>query len=223
MNTSTLTITEAGGTAPYTYSIDGVNYLTSNVFDVIDNGLTQNIDIYVKDVNGCIAFDSVTILPLPALTAAVVGIVTPIDCNNSGSVDITVTGGSGNFSYELLPGGIPQVSNIFNISTPGDYYFQVNELDTGCTIASTPFTVMPFDVIDVIATATTSATCFGDSNGALEINISNYSGPYNYNVFDSTGALVVGPMAGNTSTKPDRQQLQPYRLWENHLSSGVDR
>jgi gliding motility-associated-like protein len=202
VNTSTLTITEAGGTAPYTYSIDGVNYLTSNVFDVIDNGLTQNIDIYVKDVNGCIAFDSVTILPLPALTAAVVGIVTPIDCNNSGSVDITVTGGSGNFSYELLPGGIPQVSNIFNISTPGDYYFQVNDLTTGCTITTAAYTVTPFNLIDVVATATAPVTCFTDLDGALEINISGYSGPYNYEVYDSLGASVITGTGNSTILNP---------------------
>ena len=71
-------------------------------------------------------------------------IATPIDCNGTGSVTITVTGGSGNFSYQMLPNGAPQASNTFNITAPGDYYFQVNDLTTGCTIATPPFTVAPF-------------------------------------------------------------------------------
>ncbi len=171
VNTSTVTITEAGGTAPYSYSIDGVNYLTTNIFDIIDTGVSQTINIFVKDANGCIATNTVVIAPLPTLTAATVAIATPIDCNNTGSVSITVSGGSGNFTYQMLPGGAAQASNIFNITLPGNYYFQVNDITTGCTIATSAFTVAPFDTIDVVATATTPVTCFGDNNGAFEINV----------------------------------------------------
>ncbi|GAA4270139.1 T9SS type B sorting domain-containing protein [Hyunsoonleella aestuarii] len=202
VDTSTLTITETGGTAPFGYSIDGVNYFASNLFDIIDNGSVQNIDIYVRDSNGCIATNTVTINPLPAITATSVVIGNPIDCNGTGTVSITVTGGSGNFSYQMLPSGTPQTSNIFAITSPGDYYFQVNDIDTGCTATTAPFAVLPFDIIDVVATATNAVTCFGDLDGALEINISGYSGSYTYNVFNSSGTLIVGPMTGNTSTNP---------------------
>ncbi|MFH6770219.1 T9SS type B sorting domain-containing protein [Gaetbulibacter aquiaggeris] len=202
VNTSTLTITEAGGTAPHTFSIDGINYLGSNIFDIIDTGLPQNIDIYVKDDNGCIAFNTVSILPLPTLTAATVGIATPIDCNNSGSVAITVTGGSGTFTYQMLPSGIAQPSNIFSVTVPGDYYFQVNDLTTGCTIATSAFTVAPFDLIDVVAAPTTAVTCFGDTDGTLEINVSGYAGPYNYEVFDILGASVLAGTGNTTLLNP---------------------
>ena len=201
VNTSTLTISEGGGTSPYTYSIDGTNYLSSNIFDIIDTGVTQNIDIYVKDANGCIAFNTVSILPLPTLTGTTVAIVTPIDCNNTGSVVITVSGGSGNFSYQMLPSGTPQASNIFSITVPGDYYFQVNDLTTGCTIATSVFTVAPFNLIDVVASPATPVTCFGDTNGALAINVSGYAGPYNYEVFDNLGVSILTG-SGNTLLNP---------------------
>src|SRR5690606_11223466 len=176
VNTSVLTITEVGGTAPYTFSINGTNFFNSNVFDIIDTGATQTITVYVKDANGCIATNTVTILPLPTLIAATVVDGTPIDCNNTGSVVINVTGGSGNFEYEMLPDVLPQASNVFDITLPGDYYFLVTDLDTGCTIATAAYTVAPFDLVDVIATATSGVTCFGESNGALEINVTGYSG-----------------------------------------------
>ncbi|WP_242206733.1 SprB repeat-containing protein, partial [Aestuariivivens insulae] len=202
VNTALLTITEADGTAPYTYSIDGVNYFTSNTFDIIDTGSVQNIDIYVKDNNGCIASDSVVVNPLPSLTAASVATATPIDCNNAGTVTISVTGGSGNFSYQMLPDGTPQPSNTFSITAPGDYYFQVNDLDTGCNIATTVFTVAPYDTIEVVATPTMAVTCFGDTNGVFELNITGFTGAYTYEVFNSSGTSVIGVTTANTSTNP---------------------
>ena len=202
VNTATVTITELGGTAPYTYSINGVNYFTTNTFDIIDTSVIQNITVFVKDTNGCIATNTITINPLPTLTAATVAIVTPVDCNNTGSVSITVSGGSGNFTYQMLPDGTPQTSNIFNITTPGDYYFQVNDLDTGCTIATAPFTITPFDTIEAIATATSAVSCFGDSNGEIELNITGYTGNYTYEILDSSGATVGSIIATNTTTNP---------------------
>jgi gliding motility-associated-like protein len=202
VNTSTITINEIGGTAPFTYSINGTNYFSSNTFEVIDNGSVQNITVYVRDANGCIATNPIVVNPLEELTAAVATIVTPIDCNNLGSVEIIVTGGSGNFTYEILPEGTPQASNSFSITNPGTYFFQVNDIGTGCFIATTPVTISPFDLIDVTATATSAITCFGDTNGSLEINVSDYLGNYNYEVFDGLGNSVIGVTAANTSTNP---------------------
>ena len=203
VNTSTLTITEVGGTGPFAYSIDGTNYFTTNTFDIIDTGSPQTINIFVSDDNGCIATNTVAITPLPTLTAATVAVATPIDCNGTGSVAITVTGGSGNFEYIMLPGGTPQASNIFAIIAPGDYYFQVNDLTTGCTITTPPFTVVPFDTIDAVLTPTVAVTCFTDTNGEFEINVSGYTGPYTYDILDGTGTSVRGITATNTSTNPE--------------------
>ncbi|MBO3097790.1 T9SS type B sorting domain-containing protein [Gelidibacter pelagius] len=199
---STLTITAVGGTTDYVYSIDGTNYFTTNTFDIIDTGVVQTINIFVKDANGCEATDTVTINPLPELSAAAVAIVDAIDCNGTGSVRIDVTGGSGDFLYQMLPIGTPQASNSFNITLPGDYYFQVTDVVTGCYIETLVFTVDLFDLIDVVATPTTAVTCFGSTNGALEINVSNYTGNYTYEVLDSAGISVIAPTNANTSTNP---------------------
>ena len=203
INTSTLDISQVGGTAPYKYSIDGVNYFDSNSFEIIDNGVTQIIDVFVQDNNNCIASNVVTIEPLEVITATFITEATPIDCNETGSISITVTGGSGNFTYQMLPSGVAQASNIFNITEPGDYYFQVNDVTTGCYVATTVFTVTPFDNGNVELIATSPVTCFGDSAGTLEINITDYIGAYTYQIFDSFGAPVNGLISANTSTNPE--------------------
>jgi gliding motility-associated-like protein len=204
VNTSTVTIiaTAGSGTAPYTYSIDGTNYFTANIFSIIDNGTPYILSIYIKDSNGCSATSTIAITPLPKITAATIATIAPIDCNNTGSISITVSGGSGNFSYQMLPSGIPQPGNTFAITTPGTYYFRVNDTTTGCYIDTASFVVNPFNTIDVIATATNSITCFGDTNGIISINVTGYSGTYNYQVFDGFGLPVGGSVGGNTTTNP---------------------
>ncbi len=201
-STSTITITELGGTATYIYSIDGTNYFNTNVFEVLDTGVIQIITVYVKDANSCIATNTVTIDPLPTITAVAVTIVTPIDCNQTGSVSINVTGGSGNFEYQLLPDGLPQASNIFDIPGPGTYYYQVNDLDTDCYFLTDPFIVPPFDEIDAILTAIEVNDCFGDTNGELALTITEYSGEYTYQLLDGIGTPIGSPVIANTSTNP---------------------
>jgi len=197
-----ITISEVGGTAPYSYSIDGTNYFNSNTFEVLDTGATQTVTVYVKDTNACIATNTIILEPLPTITAAAVSIGTPIDCNETGTITINVTGGSGNFTYKLLPDGTPQTSNIFDISGPGTYYFQVDDLDTDCYFLTLPFVVAPFDEIDAILIPTEANDCFGDTNGELQLTINGYSGIYTYQLYDGTGVPIGDPISTNTSTNP---------------------
>ncbi len=199
---STITVTETAGTgtSPYRYSIDGTNYFTTNTFDVSDTGTVQNITVFVRDTNGCEATNTVTINPLPTITAAPVSVVTPIDCNGTGSVAVNVTGGSGNFTYELLPGAA-QASNTFPITDPGTYFFRVNDIDTGCFF-ETDITIAPFDNATITLIATNDVTCFNDGLGTFDLNVANYVGAYTYEVFDSSNTSIRGPIAANTTTNP---------------------
>ena len=47
---TTATITVSGGSAPYLYSLDGINFQNSNIFTNVSRG---NHTVYVKDKNGC--------------------------------------------------------------------------------------------------------------------------------------------------------------------------
>jgi hypothetical protein len=202
VSTATITITETGGTPGYTYSINGINYFSSNIFEVTDTGVTQNTTVYVRDANGCTATNTVVIDPLPTITAAAFTIATPIDCNQTGTVTITVTGGSGNFTYQMLPDGLPQASNTFDITGPGTYYFQINDTDTGCYFLTEPFIVAPFDDMEAVLVAIQANDCFGDLNGEMQLTINGYTGAYTYQLVDEMGTPIGGTVAVNTSTNP---------------------
>lgn len=212
VNTSTITITATDGTAPYLYSIDNVNFQTSHTFEIIDNGTAQTIDIYVADANGCSFTTDVTIQPLNTFTTAV-ALNNPISCANPEEVTITVTetGTPGNvYSFELLP--IPNTngvmtsstntSAVFDLSAVGNYTFRVTNTTTGCYVDTAPYEIAPFDLIDVVATATTPVSCFGTATGALEINITGYTGNYDYQIFDSSNNPVGGVVSTDTSINP---------------------
>ena len=208
VNVSVITVSGAFGTPAYTYSIDGINYFPTGTFNIIDNGAVQNFTAYVKDSKGCIDTKNISINPLPKITAVTVKALPTITCTNPELVTLTVTGGSGNFTYQALPPGAANVvqvgaTNQFNISAPGSYTFQVNDITTGCYFVTAAHTVAPFNSINVVATATKPVTCFVDSDGAIAINVTGYSGTYNYQVFNNTTGLPVTPIIGaNTAINP---------------------
>ncbi|MBC2838200.1 T9SS type B sorting domain-containing protein [Robiginitalea sp. SC105] len=210
---SVITATPAGGTAPYFYSIDGVNYITDNTFKVADTGSEQNITVYVRDGNGCVATADVTIEPLNRFTANV-SQVTAITCINPESILITVTdnGDTSNvYTFELLPVGNPNGTPTgnpaynqatFDLSAPDNYVFRVTDITTGCWVDTEPFVVPPYDIMDIVAAPDTPVSCFGDADGSLTIDVTNYTGNYDYQVFDSTGAPAGVNGSGSTTTNP---------------------
>ncbi|WP_394974436.1 T9SS type B sorting domain-containing protein [uncultured Croceitalea sp.] len=221
VNTSTITVvildgaTTPGtpsGTSPYLYSIDNVNFQTSNTFQVIDNGTDQTITIYVTDGESCPATDTVTITALNTFTASV-SQNTAISCANPEQITITVTetGTPGDvYTFELLP--IPNTNGVmtsntnttavFELSAVGSYTFRVTNSTTGCYVDTTPYEIAPFDLIDVVATATDPISCFGTATGALEINITGYSGNYDYQIFDTSNNPFGGVVSTDTNINP---------------------
>ncbi len=213
VNTATITAT-AGlgtGTAPYLYSIDNVIFQASNTFNVTDDGSVQNIDVYVKDANGCTTFDTVTIQPINTFTATTAQDV-EITCTNDERITISVVdnGLAHNYVYELLPIGNTSATLVsstatsatYDLDTVGSYVFRVTDTDTGCYVNTTSYTVAPFDFITATATAISEVTCFGDANGSLEIDIDGYTGNYTYEVFNAAGTSIITSTATDTSVNP---------------------
>lgn len=209
VETSTITVSATFGTAPYVYSINGTNFFSTNTFTVVDNGSMQTISVTVRDAQNCLAITTVTINPLPTITAAATAITTALDCANVGDIAINVTGGSGDFTFELLPlGSAPAVTpgaGIFTanfpLTAPGTYTFQVTDNVTGCYFTTTPEIIAPFNTIQAEITNTTPVTCFGDTNGTITISITGYTGNVSYEVQDlQENSIVSGN--GSTLTNP---------------------
>lgn len=220
VNVTTVTVTGTGGAgtgaiSDYTYSENGTTWKTTNTFTVIDNGSTQNLTYFVKDANGCMDDVQIPIAKFPRLVSATASLVTKAACNNTGEViKVDIVGGASptNFEYQVAINGgaystpaIPLAALTFNYtaSTAGSYYeFKITDKTTGCSIVSNVYSVPLFNIMEVAASVTSNVSCNGGTDGAIEINVTDYSGAYTYKVFNGTNPVAVTSGSGNTSTNP---------------------
>ncbi|WP_439482877.1 gliding motility-associated C-terminal domain-containing protein [Cyclobacterium plantarum] len=188
-----VSFTISGGTAPYTYTLNGgVSQSTSNS-PILLSGLTAATDnfIVVTDANGCtvpnINFD---ILAPPAIVISDVDIQAET-CfgQGNGSIQLNVSGGSGSFSYEWFrasdPSTVIATDKDLTNRPPGQYILEVSDLNhTTCTLQEafvipiTPELELSLDgePVDVL--------CYGESTGAISIAVEGGTGNY---IFDWEG------------------------------------
>lgn len=188
--TASIEITPAKGTAPYSYSLNGVAFQSSNIFTNLVAGTYR---VLVNDAAGCTFSTDVSISPTNLATASVTNTV----CSKSGTGTITVTPGFGISPYTYsLNGGGSQSSNIFTGLVAGKYSITVTDA-TSCSY--TFDAVVAADALISAKINTIMPTCYGGSNGSLTVHPSSSTSRYtfslNTNPFqtDSTFKnLVVG-------------------------------
>ncbi len=154
----------SGGSAPYTYSLDGVNFQSSGTFT---NLVAGNLSITVMDEDGCTAELSSVLNSNGGISISVS--TTNSDClNPTGSIEVTATEGDGNFTYSL-DGGVSQSSNTFTSVGAGDH--QVTVVDgTGCTSIAEVYVSsnvsLSADIMPLLQAQCTFSGCHNGDNGA---------------------------------------------------------
>ncbi|UJH67867.1 T9SS type B sorting domain-containing protein [Allomuricauda sp. SCSIO 65647] len=195
-------IVSVGNGGPYGYRIDpNDSYQSSPDFDIVDNGADQTITIYAIDANGC--EDDVTVTVF-APTDVVPGISTlnTLTCADPERVEITVTGTS---DFTVITSG-PSGTTVNNVTVtggstatvelpdPGDYLIEVqDDGPNGCSYPLPSYTVNAPVYPTVTVSEANPALCYGDANGAMFIEVTDYSGVYNYEAFllDVNGNRVL--------------------------------
>lgn len=176
-------ITVSGGTTPYTYSWSpsGGNAATAS-------GLAAgSYTVTVTDNAGCSASQTF-IITQPNELIATIASITPADCGlSNGAASITVSGGTGTYTYSWSPSG----GNTASASglAAGPYLVTVTD-QNGCQ-----------DTVNVIITTTGGPTinvvtqnnvsCNGGNNGSITVSASGTTPPYTYS---------WSPTGGNTAT-----------------------
>lgn len=211
----TVNIEEVGtvGTG-YQYSITGYeNYQTSNTFEIIDNGSIQTITVYAIDGNGCQHQFTLPAITPPSEVQSTLSVESVLNCEDPEVVRITVIGTN---DFTVLTSSAILVADVTNtggnsfvdISLPatGDYLFVVRDNVTGCLYPMPRHDVFE-PIIPVVAIREANPIqCFGDLNGALFIDVSNYSGVYTYDVYrsdDVTQTTSIATGMFNTANYPD--------------------
>ncbi len=154
-----ITASASGGTGALQYSLDGVTYQASNIF----NSLAANsYTLYVRDANLCVKTLPVTVLNLPGPTIVLSS--SAASCGlNDGTITATPSNGTLPLQYSK-DGATYQSSNIFTGLAAGPYTITVKDA-RGCistanvTITSPGSTTPTFNPV--------AAICSGDVLSAL--------------------------------------------------------
>ncbi len=188
--TGNINITISGGAPPY-INLDWSNGSTTQDISGITAG---NYTVTFTDSNGCIKAESYTISEPPVLVVS--GDATDVLCygNNTGSIDLTVIGGTQAYSYTWSNSGTTQdISDLL----ADDYFVTVTDANT-CTKTSS-FTVSEPPEL-VITSLIIDVDCNGNSTG--EIDITPGGGTPSYDYLWSGGETtqdLSGLAAGNYS------------------------
>jgi hypothetical protein len=187
-----------GGVAPYTYSIDGVNYQSSGTFTDLPNG---NYTGYVRDSNYCIdTFARNINRSAPNATIS----VTNIACNG-GVGSISVSSGSGGTGgvYQSKNGSGGTYANLpvtYSSLSSGTYTIYIKD-SAGC-VQTYNQTVSQPTSIGISLDSATPPTCYNGSNGSIVVSGSGGTSPYTYSKdgtnYQSSGTFSSLPVGSYT-------------------------
>ncbi|RYZ24619.1 MAG: T9SS type A sorting domain-containing protein [Chitinophagaceae bacterium] len=188
-----VSVTASGGTAGYTYS-----WSPSGGSGATGSGLQAGTyTVTVTDSKGCTATASQSVAqPSAALSAST--ILTDVSCfgGTNGSIDLTPTGGTSPYSYNY--GGGVTTQDRTNLAA-GTYGVTITD-NKGCQ-----FTIFPISINQPSApvsgtTVVTNVSCFGGSNGAINLTPSGGNGGYSFSWNNGvTTEDRTGLTAGNYS------------------------
>ncbi len=186
----TVNLIVSGGTGPYIFSWSN-GLLTEDL-----NGLVAGTyTVTVTDANGCTATLSVTVTQ-PSNPLTLSQQTSNVLCNGgaTGSIDVTVSGGTPNYQYSWSNGFLTE--DLANI-VAGNYTLNVTDAN-GCTASISSTVTQP--LVLQATSSTTPVSCFGGSNGTATANPSGGTAPYTYLWSNGLStASINGLVAGNYS------------------------
>ena len=135
-------ITSSGGTPPYTYNLVGIGTSTTGIYNNVPTG---TYPLYITDDQGCNDTAQVTVTPEPT---EIISVATPIiiECNQTvADVEISSTGGTPSYTYELVGVGNSSDGSYTDVS-PGSYILYTTDSE-GCVdtnvVDVVPYTCPP--------------------------------------------------------------------------------
>ncbi len=130
-NTGSITVNPYGGTnGPYSFSLDNVNFQSSNTFSNLTAG---NYTVYIKEDNGPCRKDTAITIFQPAVLNPTITTTNSNCANANGTITITTEGGTGAIQYSI-DGVTFQSSGTFNV--PANTYTVTVKDANGCTITA---------------------------------------------------------------------------------------
>ena len=186
-STGTISYDIKGGTPDYQLSVDDVNWQTGNAITNLPYG---SYSVNIRDARGCTVSGGSHSLSQAEELVLVNSSITESACtNNVGAINAEFSGGTGDFSYywsrdvadennnyssQLLDYTTASVQNLYS-----GRYVVVVEDENSCRVPF-EFFVPDNGDLSISSVSTTPVTCFGYSDGTVQVNASLGTVPYIY-------------------------------------------
>ena len=182
-------LTIIDGQAPFTYT-----WSNGETTEDLDSLAAGTYTVTVIDVNGCSTTASGTVTQ-PTQVIASSMVVTNVTCNGAanGSVNLTPSGGTSPYAFNWSNGASTEdISGL----TPGTYDVTVTDFN-GCTATGTANITQPV-VLDATIVSVTDVNCQNLLSGAVNINVTGGTSPYNFVWSNGTTTEDISSVGGGT-------------------------
>ncbi|MDW8272679.1 MAG: gliding motility-associated C-terminal domain-containing protein [Chitinophagales bacterium] len=189
-----LTINASNATPPYSYSINGSPFQSSNTFTGLAGG---TYSVLVRDNNNCTSTATVTI---PNRETRLPGDVTY--CASAGPITITAVGGT-QFSWRPTTGIIsasPDSSTIVVAPTQTTEYIVNSNIPSAQCKSSDTIKVTVANSFNLSITASKTSICLNESSTLTALATPPSEGPYTFSW--TPVATVSNPSTGTTIARP---------------------
>ncbi len=198
-NNGSITLSAAGGSPPYQFSVDGTNFSTENEFDSLTTGMYFAV---IRDFFNCEVSDDNIYLTQPTQIEAAMTVNNVVSCNGNsdGSIFINAWGGTPPYRYSIDNGQHFQNSNEFR-NLPSENYIVVVKDFVNCTFLIDTVTLSQPEPLQLDSFRIENvSTCYGDNNGSVKFFVSGGTSPYYYStdggisfsLVDSIPNLIAG-------------------------------
>ncbi|MDF2437488.1 MAG: hypothetical protein K0Q95_1864 [Bacteroidota bacterium] len=171
-STGAININVTGGTAPYTYLWSNAA-TTQNLSDLA----AGTYSVTVTDNSGCHAALSVNVTQSSAINVTTSVMVSPTCGNFDGQATVTANGGNGPYTYLWDSNAADQTTQTASGLPAGTYSVVVTDVN-GCT--SEGIVDLSNSNAPNITAVTSNVSCYGGSNGAVNITVTGGTSPYLY-------------------------------------------
>lgn len=169
--TGSFVLSGSGGSTPYSYSIDGVNFQASGSFTELAAG---DYTLSILDANDCLKEVPFT-LESSANGITINTVTTNSDClADTGEITVEASGGDGTFTYLIGTNTVGQSTNTFDALAAGSYVIIVVD-GSGCSSSKTVVIgtnvsltgdIMPILQANCLQTSSGGGGCHNGDNGA---------------------------------------------------------
>ncbi|WP_179344781.1 beta strand repeat-containing protein, partial [Winogradskyella ursingii] len=210
--TGNIDLAISGGFPPYTF-----NWSNDTTNQNLTNVGAGTYSVTVTDSNGCSVSDNFTInQPDEELTSTITKVDVLCFGDETGSIDLSVNGGTAPYSYSWNSGQTTR--NIENLGA-GIYSVTITDAN-GCIERNQIEINQPNSQLRATLTSTTNVDCYGNSTGSITFSATGGTSPYQYSL-DNGATYQTSGTFNNLAAGPYRVIVTDANGCQTNAQCGI--